>query len=471
MMASLVIGGAVAVLVVAALLVRRSRADDRVRPARPLDSTRIQLYRVSDDRFVGIVTGDLRRVRCAEVWVNSENTSMQMARFDEFSISAIIRYQGARRDRAGQVVDDRIANELAAQLAGRRSVSAGTAIVTGAGELRSNGVRHVVHVAAVQGEPGAGFRQIREVGRCVTNALTEIDKLADQPPSRTVLFPLLGTGQGSAELRSTVDALLGAVVDYFAAVPATHFTTVYFLAYTDVELAVCEAACKALGFTRVTESPSTPDPTSRADSGSTDPEVIGPVPTTTKRLQMGFVVDVMGFGQRSAPDQEAVQHRLPTVARRVLSDAGVDFDSVSHQWTGDGLSVILPTDVDPTRVLADLVLSTRRHLIEDNRLYHDRIRLRMAVGVGLVGVAATGFAGSMIIDINRLVDSEPLRAAARDHPESDLVLLVSDHVHAYVVRPGYLQPPIGEFRRVDVTVKEFHEPAWLWTAPPETTDD
>jgi transcriptional regulator with XRE-family HTH domain len=71
------------------------------RRPRPLSSSEICLYRVTGlagpaDRHLGTVSGDLRRVRCADVWVNSENTEMTMARFDEFSVSSIIRYEGAR---------------------------------------------------------------------------------------------------------------------------------------------------------------------------------------------------------------------------------------------------------------------------------------------------------------------------------------------------------------------------------------
>jgi hypothetical protein len=69
----------------------------RRRRAWPLVSSRTYLYRAGvrgEERYIGIVTGDLFRVRCAEVWVNSENTAMRMARVDEFSVSAIIRYQG-----------------------------------------------------------------------------------------------------------------------------------------------------------------------------------------------------------------------------------------------------------------------------------------------------------------------------------------------------------------------------------------
>jgi O-acetyl-ADP-ribose deacetylase (regulator of RNase III) len=213
---------------------------------RALDSSEIRRYRVLElpgppERFIGTVTGDIRRVRCAQVWVNSENTEMLMARVNEYAISSIIRYEGAVRDDAGQVTDDIIYGELNRKLSGRRPVPPGTAIVTGAGELARFEVSHVVHVAAVQGEPGAGFRQVREVGRCVTNALAEVDKIAADPPPETILFPLLGTGQGGGELRPTIGALVGSVIDYFTMTPRTRITTAYFLAYSDIELSECEA--------------------------------------------------------------------------------------------------------------------------------------------------------------------------------------------------------------------------------------
>jgi len=420
------------------------------RQPQPLKSTKIGLYRVAGpaggrERHIGIVTGDIRRVRCADVWVNSENTDMEMARFDEFSISSIIRYEGARRDSAGKVVDDLIADELARKTAGLRPVMAGTVVTTGAGELNRNRVRHVVHVAAVQGEPGAGFRQVREVGRCVTNVLLEVGGLNDLVPVETVLFPLLGVGQGGGQLGPTVEAQVSAAVDYFTMTPETPLTIVYFLAYTDLELETCQAVCGANRMLR------------KADGGISA--------WGGKKLQMGFVVDVIKYGSRSAPGQEEIQERLSGLVHRVLPDVGIEFDEVDHQWTGDGVIVFLPSDIDPASVLVRLMRSVVRQLAEDHRLHRDRIRLRMAVGAGLVGVGATGFSGSTVVDINRLVDSLELRKAADKNPGSGLVVLLSDSVHASVIRPGYPGLPAAEFRRVDIEVKEFREPAWLWVAP------
>ncbi len=215
----------------------------RERP-RPLESTQIYLYRVTGRGQIGIVTGDIRRTRCAEVWVNSENTDMRMARPQDHSVSGLIRYEGARRDDTGRIVADVIADELDARVRDRRPVAGGTVLVTGSGELHRIGVRWIAHVASVHGEPGGGFRPVQELGRCVTNVLDVVG--GREIPARTVLFPLLGTGDGGADPGPTAETMVQAVVAYFAATPDTTIQSVYLLAYTDVELLRCRAALDAI---------------------------------------------------------------------------------------------------------------------------------------------------------------------------------------------------------------------------------
>lgn len=200
-------------------------------------------------RRLGIVTGDIRQVRCANVWVNSENTEMEMARVHEFSISAIIRYEGARHDARGRVADDLIADDLERKVADQRPLEPGSVVVTSAGELaRRNGVRHVVHVAAVHGEPGAGFRPIAEIGRCVTNVLLASEDL-EMPGGApvTVLFPLLGAGNAGGDRSPTATTLIHAARNYLRAVATTRIEAVYFLAYTDLELKACLGALRSAG--------------------------------------------------------------------------------------------------------------------------------------------------------------------------------------------------------------------------------
>jgi O-acetyl-ADP-ribose deacetylase (regulator of RNase III) len=223
-------------------------------PGRPLTFQQIVRYLVpvpdgGPSRKIGVATGSVRQIRSANVWVNSENTEMRMARVEEFSISAVIRYEGARHDERQRVLDDLIADELETKVAGSRPVAPGTVVVTGAGELtRRNGVHHIVHVATVQGEPGRGYRPARDLGRCVDNALLAAEELAmpdDEPV--TILIPLLGTGNAGADVATTADILIHAAANYLRSARTTRIDTVLFQAYTDVDLAACQSALRSAG--------------------------------------------------------------------------------------------------------------------------------------------------------------------------------------------------------------------------------
>jgi hypothetical protein len=185
---------------------------------------------------------------------------------------------------------------------------------------------------------------------------------------------------------------------------------------------------------------------------------------SSRKLRMGFVLDVAGYGARSAQAQNEVQRRLPPLVAGTLAACGLDLDGVDHEWTGDGINAVLPADIDPTVVLPVLIRSLAANLGADNARTFDRVLLRMAVGFGLVEQNAAGFGGPMIVDTNRLVGSEPLRAALAADPAADLAVAVSDPVYATVIRPGYPGIPGSQFTRVTVVEKEFTGPAWIWVS-------
>ncbi len=191
-------------------------------------------------------------------------------------------------------------------------------------------------------------------------------------------------------------------------------------------------------------------------------------PARAKRL--GFVVDVVSYGQRTVPEQARVQDRLQALLRAVVSDVGDDFDQVDRDsgW-GDGMVVFLPTGRDPAELLPPLLRSVAARLRHDNAGDQDRIRLRMAVGTGLVARGCNGFAGPLVVNISRLVDSEPLRRAAAGNPEADLVVLVLNVLRQEVVVPGYLPLVPDCVALVDVAMKEFVDRAWLWVSAPQGT--
>lgn len=185
---------------------------------------------------------------------------------------------------------------------------------------------------------------------------------------------------------------------------------------------------------------------------------------SSRKLRMGFVLDVAGYGERSAPARNAIQRRLPLLVGDTLAECNMDLDRVDHEWTGDGINAVMPADMDPTVVLPVLIRSLAANLGADNARNSDRVRLRMAIGVGLVEQSAAGFGGPMIIDTNRLVDSAPLRSALAAYPVADLAVAISDEVYTTVIRPGYPGIPSSQFSRVNVVAKEFNGPAWIWVS-------
>jgi hypothetical protein len=183
-----------------------------------------------------------------------------------------------------------------------------------------------------------------------------------------------------------------------------------------------------------------------------------------RSLRIGFVLDVAGYGTRTVPERDDVQRRLKRLVIAMLAECGLRLDArvVDHQWTGDGINGVLPSDIDPPSVLSVLVRSLTAELSADNARHADRIRLRMAIGVGLIERRAAGFGGPVIVDINRLVDSASLRAALSDEPAADLVVAISDQVYTLIIQPGYPGIPVGQFTQTNVIAKEFSGPAWIW---------
>jgi hypothetical protein len=188
---------------------------------------------------IALTTGDVLQCQCADIWVSSENTNMQMARFFEQSISAAIRYYGAKRKKNGEVEEDTIALQLREQMGDMTTVQPATVLVTGSGELeKSNKVKRIFHVASVIGQARKGYRPIDGIEECVTNALREAEKF---PDCKSILFPLLGTGTAKSAIRMTAERLFSAAVSFLERNSTAAIETIYFLNLTDHQLEICRA--------------------------------------------------------------------------------------------------------------------------------------------------------------------------------------------------------------------------------------
>ena len=197
---------------------------------------------------IGIITGDLQNVKEVDVWVNSENTNMQMARPYERSISGVIRYMGAKKNKAGKIKEDTIAQELFDGMEGETSVDPGTVLYTGAGDLtETNGVKKILHAASVIGQVGMGYSTIEKITECIRNSLEVLDdpkKLANDN-LKSILFPLMGTGTSKGDAQEVAADLIDEAIAYLEENPDSKVEKVYFLAHSEQDLELCERIMKS----------------------------------------------------------------------------------------------------------------------------------------------------------------------------------------------------------------------------------
>lgn len=225
----------------------------RLNPARnegkPLDLRTID-WRVPDTQgpkgkllpkgSIGIKTGAIDAIKGIDAWINTENTDMSMARIFERSVSARIRYLGAAKNLDKSIHADTIANALQRALAGKTSVKPGNVIITTSGELyRNNGVRCILHVACAEHLPGGQPNANPEAAAYgLDHALYEADNINTfwwlnwrYRPIRSILVPLIGTGQGEADLGGVVEQLFQVALRHFRERPNSRLREIYFLAY------------------------------------------------------------------------------------------------------------------------------------------------------------------------------------------------------------------------------------------------
>jgi O-acetyl-ADP-ribose deacetylase (regulator of RNase III) len=211
----------------------------------PLVESKVIAYRfkTNKQRRIILITGNIRDVRQVDVWVNSENTNMQMSRFYESSISGIIRYDGAEKDNFGNVIKDLIGDELRQRMAGQLSVHPGSVLVTSPGNLyQTNNVKKIFHVASVQGEVGYGYHPINDIGRCVKNCLDEMDSQNMKGERlQSIILPLLGTGKAGGDLKAIASKLIQMSILALGVSTNISLKDIYFLTWTNLELEVCKA--------------------------------------------------------------------------------------------------------------------------------------------------------------------------------------------------------------------------------------
>jgi nudix-type nucleoside diphosphatase (YffH/AdpP family) len=254
---------------------------------RPLATARVRYpFKNNPELSVGYITGPIHNVcgdNSVSIWVNSENEDMVMDRFNGKTISAAIRFLGAAKDDAGNLTEDTIADELTSALGGQTPVKIGTVFKTSAGTLEAtHGVDKILHVATVKGARAAldfdasiGMRATVPIGfrahpddleLCMTNVLVAADKsnrglwrgVFRRSDSKSILFPMIGAGDGGLGIDEVAPKLVQAAIDYLRVnvesnakdkgkariAIRTTIKEIYFLAYTAAHQHALDAALK-----------------------------------------------------------------------------------------------------------------------------------------------------------------------------------------------------------------------------------
>jgi len=210
----------------------------------PIREHKILPYRLkqAQRKRIGLITGGIESVREADIWVNSENTNMQMSRYLESSISGVIRYLGAKKDTAGYITEDTIADALKQAMGSNRVVAPATVLVTASGELQgTHNVKKIFHTGSVHGEIGVGYQPIHNIEACITNVFTKATSQEFQSLElKSILFPLMGTGTAQGSLRPLAERLIGAAISCMETNAKSTIEGVYFLTWTDIELETCK---------------------------------------------------------------------------------------------------------------------------------------------------------------------------------------------------------------------------------------
>ncbi|MGH8685351.1 MAG: TIR domain-containing protein [Nitrosospira sp.] len=226
---------------------------DRRNPAKEKapDDQKSASYRLltgKSDVLLHVASGDMMKIKNVDVFVNSENDYMQMARFFESrTISSMLRHRGARIFNG--CYQDTIQQELDWNLRDRsRPVYAAEVFATSAGGPTSelskvNKARSIIHVAAVQSVDAAArvipYKEPHQIEAAVRATLAQLAALnnldgvfspqdtdqrleqearakAGAGKLRSIAFPLLGTGQGGAKASEVIEPILDALIGYLS---------------------------------------------------------------------------------------------------------------------------------------------------------------------------------------------------------------------------------------------------------------
>ena len=175
------------------------------------------------------------------------------------------------------------------------------------------------------------------------------------------------------------------------------------------------------------------------------------------------VLDVERFGdpRRSDPHQLAVRKGLYRSVGEAFQQAELPWTPDTHEDRGDGILIVLPSDVYKSLLVELLPSALVAALTAHNRAHPDQegIRLRMSLHAGEVRYDQYGVTGQAVNWAFRLVDAKLLKAALA-RSSGVLAIIASSWFFDQVIRHAAADITPA-YRRVLVRAKDDTQPGWI----------
>ncbi|MFJ8630927.1 hypothetical protein [Streptomyces sp. NPDC093568] len=203
------------------------------------------------------------------------------------------------------------------------------------------------------------------------------------------------------------------------------------------------------------------------------------LPPGVRRLCLA--VDIEKYSIRGNADMVRLQRVLLRTLRTACAKAGVDWERCGRQAQGDGYLLVMEPGIDEARVVPMLLEGLAEGLAKANAAnaaprYPSAaptpgtttpldIRMRASLHQGIVHEADSGYAGSAVVALFRVLDSGPVRQALARTPSTQLVVAFSDTLYKDLVATGYEGLSGEGFDRAEIHVeaKDFRAVAWIHT--------
>ncbi|MGA5446162.1 hypothetical protein ACPCVO_05840 [Streptomyces umbrinus] len=200
------------------------------------------------------------------------------------------------------------------------------------------------------------------------------------------------------------------------------------------------------------------------------------LPPGLRRLCLA--VDIEKYSARDNADMVRLQRVLLRTLRAACERVGVAWERCGRQAQGDGYLLVLEPDVDETRVVPGLLVGLMAGLAAANERAVEvnsaagkessggdlnSVRMRASLHQGIVHEADSGYAGSAVVALFRVLDSDPVRRVLAESSDTDLVAAFSDTLYQDLVDTGYEGLSAVGFEKVEIEIaaKNFTGVAWV----------